>query len=288
MIKYEEAIETLCEMFPDYDLDVIKAVLRANRGHFENTIDQLLQLKPAAATAAAASSVAPSPAAASVSSGASSSSESSSAQSQRSSNAASSSVQHTMSREEQIAYDEALAREMQRRILIAQGYRVPARSQIGPMYQAYQRQAVAAGAGTQRQQRRQQQNPENYEEVDVLQDLKESMSRMSDAAKLKFREWWSKFSSPSNQNGGGGKYSALSQNDDDDDVGDDDEEVMFDSRTLSKRSGTSNFYDTSDAPYGGDDGNEGGIELVPASTFSTAKSGNAAASSSSASSKKKD
>lgn len=259
MIKYDEAISMLCEMFPDYDLDVIKAVLRANRGHFENTVDQLLtsggSISPSPSTASSTSSTStPSSA---------SSSTSAPTQEQILSNITNTPIPQNMTREEQIAYDEALAREMQRRILIAQGYNVSARPQQGPMYQAYQRQL----AREQQQQRQQQQNPENYEEIDVLQDLKDSMSRMSEAAKLKFKEWWSKFSGPSNQSGG--KYSALSQNGDDDD--DEEEEVAFDSSTLSKRSGTSNFYDDSDAPFGSEDDGENGIEMMPTSNFSSMK-----------------
>lgn len=291
MIKYDEAIGTLCEMFPDYDLDVIKAVLRANRGHFENTVDQLLQSNPTAVSSSTTSSSISAAAASATTTTTNTSSHSASgpAQPQRFSNITNSPIPQNMTREEQIAYDEALAREMQRRILIAQGYNVPMRPQEGPMYQAYQRQQAREQQQQryqqqQQQQRRQQQqqNPENYEEIDVLQDLKDSMSRMSEAAKLKFREWWSKFSGPGNQSGGnGGKYSALSQDDDDDD-----EEVAFDSSTLSKRSGNTKFYDTSDAPYGGDDDSEGGIELAPASTFSSMKPGEGAGSSSAVSKKK--
>lgn len=260
MIKYDEAIGNLCEMFPDYDLDVIKTVLRANRGHLESTIDQLLSSRPnRSETAAAAATTKSTTSTAAVSEGSTGSKSTSNGQ-----GFVNAPIPSNMTREEQIAYDEALAREMQRRILMAQGYSVPParyQPQQGPMYQAQQRQLIRQ----QQQAYQQQQRPENYEEIDVLQDLKDSMSRMSEAAKLKFKEWWAKFSGPSVQGQGTGganaKYSALSQSGDDDDSDDDDdEEVSFDSSTLSKRTGKSDFYDTKDR-VDNDDDEDFGIEM---------------------------
>jgi hypothetical protein len=43
-IPYEEAVNTLQSMFGGMDRDVICAVLHANRGHMERTIDQLLAM----------------------------------------------------------------------------------------------------------------------------------------------------------------------------------------------------------------------------------------------------
>ena len=44
-VSYREALDTLKAMFSDIDASVIQVVLESNRGHMENTVDQLLVIK---------------------------------------------------------------------------------------------------------------------------------------------------------------------------------------------------------------------------------------------------
>ena len=40
----EAGLESIREMFPSFDADVIKSILEANNGHKERTIEALLQM----------------------------------------------------------------------------------------------------------------------------------------------------------------------------------------------------------------------------------------------------
>eukprot|EP00727_Mastigamoeba_balamuthi_P006723 m51a1_g2671 hypothetical protein (240) ;mRNA; f:716626-718055 len=44
-VPYETAVNELCEMFPDFDREVVVMILRENRGHMERTIDTLFVMK---------------------------------------------------------------------------------------------------------------------------------------------------------------------------------------------------------------------------------------------------